>query len=80
MLLSNFFYCSAFQKKIITQFFKTGYTVWTLKHQCANFIYCLFLPMLPKKKTKREESAAAHLCSKVYSPYSTSTHKYMGCK
>jgi hypothetical protein len=24
----------------------------TLKHKRANFIYCLFLPMLPKKKKK----------------------------
>jgi hypothetical protein len=27
--------------------------------------------MLPMKKKKREESAAAHWCFKVYSPYST---------
>jgi hypothetical protein len=26
-----------------------------LKRQRANFIYCLLLPMLPKKKKKREK-------------------------
>jgi hypothetical protein len=25
-----------------------------LKRQCANFIYCLFLPMLQKKKKKEK--------------------------
>jgi hypothetical protein len=38
-------------------------TVWALKHLCVNLIYCLFLPILPKKKKK--ESAAAHWCFKV---------------
>jgi hypothetical protein len=47
-------------------------TVWAVDFEtpCANFVYCLFLPMLPKKKVKREESAAAHWCFKVYSPCS----------
>jgi hypothetical protein len=40
-----------------------------LKHQHAH-IFCLFLPMLPKKKKKREESAAARWRFKVCSPYS----------
>jgi hypothetical protein len=43
-----------------------------LKHQFANFIYCLFLPILPKKKKKRGESDAAHWCFKIYSPCSMS--------
>jgi hypothetical protein len=48
-------------------------TVWIVDFEMPvrKLYFCLFLPMLPKKKKKREESAATQWCFKVCSPYCT---------